>query len=71
MNVQKREMAVSTFAEIQLAPIIVCVEMGIIWIKMGNLVWVGMLYSVKSLSAFRAVTTLSNLLLYILSLRWY
>ena len=71
MNVQKREMAVSTFAEIQLAPIIVCVEMGIIWIKMGNPVWVRMLYSVKSLSAFRAVTTLSNLLLYILSLRWY
>ena len=41
MSVQKREMAVSTFAEIQLAPIIVCVEMDIICIKMGNLAWVG------------------------------
>ena len=49
MSAQKREMAVNTFAEIQLAPIIVCVEMDIICIKMGNLAWVGMLYSVKSL----------------------
>ena len=69
MSAQKREMAVSTFAEIQLAPIIVCVEMDIICIKMGNLAWVGMLYSVKSLSTFRAVIILGNVLLYILSLR--
>ena len=58
MSVQKRKMAVSSFAEIQFAPIIVCVEMDIISIKMGNLAWVGMLYSIKSLSTFRAVTIL-------------
>ena len=51
MSALKRETAVSTFAETQLVPIIACVEMDIICIKMGNPAWVGMLFSVKSFAA--------------------
>ena len=71
MSALKRETAVSTFAEKQLVPIIACVEMDIICIKMGNPAWVGMLFSVKSFAAFLAVIMLGNVLLCILSLRWY
>ena len=60
MSVLKKETAVNTSAEIQLVPIIVYVEMDIICIKMGNLAWVGMLFSVKSYSTFLAVTILGN-----------
>ena len=40
MNVTSEEMTVTTYALIQLAPIIVPAEMGITFIKMGELVWV-------------------------------
>ena len=41
MSVTGKETVVSTFAETQLAPIIACVEMDIIFIKMEKLAWVG------------------------------
>ena len=40
MNVTSEEMTATTYALIQLVPILVPVEMGITFIKMGRLVWV-------------------------------
>ena len=40
MNVTSEEMTVTTYALIQLVPIIVPAEMVITFIKMGELVWV-------------------------------
>ena len=44
MSVLGKETAVSTFAETQLVPIIACVEMDIIFIKMKKLAWVGSVF---------------------------
>ena len=41
MSVSSKEMTATTYALIQLVPITVPAEMGIIFIKMGKLVWVG------------------------------
>ena len=44
MSVLGKETVVSTFAKTQLVPIIVCVEMDIIFIKMKKLAWVGSVF---------------------------
>ena len=62
MSVLGKETAVSTFAETQLVPIIACVEMDIIFIKMKKLAWVGNVFIfIKTRNLSWVVIIYSNL----------